>query len=298
MVRVILVVGGTGDLGGRVVRLLRQRGEDVRCLVRAGSDGSALAALGVEVVPGDLTDPDSLRRACEGVDVVVTTATAIGRVLAGARRPSIREVDELGTGALVAAAEDAGVGRFVYTSYAGVDAGLGTSLERAKAATEARLAASALRSVVVRPDAFQEVHLGPTARFDVAAGTAVVVGRGDERQRWIATQDVAALLAALAVEAEPPGLVTVGGPEALSKNEAVAVVEAVTGRRMKVRHVPRRVAQLAVRLLRTRSDALASVLGAGLLQDRAAGGWDDAPLRARGIEPTAVTAFLRQQAQG
>lgn len=291
-----MVVGATGDLGGRVVRLLRDRGHDVRCLVRAGSDGSALRAVGAEVVPGDLTAADTLPAACQGVTTVVATATAIGRVLAGTRRPSIHEVDEVGMAALVAAAESAGVRRFVYMSYPGVDAGIGTAIERAKLATERLLAASAMRVVVVRADAFQEIHLGPAARFDIAAGKVAVIGRGDSRQRWIGTQDVAALVAAVADEPDPPGVITVGGPEALSKNEAVAVVEAVTGRKLKVQHLPRVVAKVMIRLLDRRSAALASVLGGGLLQDLRPADWDDAPLRERGIDPTAASAFLRQQA--
>ena len=56
----ILVVGGTGELGGRVVRLLRERGQCVRCLVRPGSDDSELRRQDVDVVRGDLTDPESL----------------------------------------------------------------------------------------------------------------------------------------------------------------------------------------------------------------------------------------------
>jgi uncharacterized protein YbjT (DUF2867 family) len=297
VVEMILVVGGTGDLGGRVVGLLRDQGNDVRCLVRAGSDDSALRAVGAEVVPGDLTARETLPAACEGVTTVMATATVIGRVLAGARRPSIHEVDEVGMAALVGAAESAGVERFVYMSFPGVEASTGTGLERAKLATERRLAASAMRAVVVRADAFQEIHLGPAARFDVAAGKVAVIGKGDSRRRWISTQDVAALVAALAVEPDPPGMVTVGGPEAISKNEAVAVVEAVTGRKMKVQHMPRAVARLAIRVLNKRNDALASAFGAGLLQDLRPADWDDAPLRERGIKPTQASAFLRDQAR-
>ena len=70
----LLVVGGTGDLGGRVVRRLRAEGQDVRCLVRPGSEAGGLEELGVQVVRGDLTDPESLRAACVGITTVVATA--------------------------------------------------------------------------------------------------------------------------------------------------------------------------------------------------------------------------------
>lgn len=293
----ILVVGATGDLGGRVVRRLRDQGHDVRSLVRSASDDSELRALGADVVHGDLTEPGSLAGACEGVTTVVATATVIARRLAGARKPSIREVDEEGMASLIDAAEAAGVERFVYLSFPGVDSPIGTPLERAKIATEKRLADSTMRPVIIRADAFQEIHLGPVARFDLAAGKIEVIGKGDSRRRWISTDDVAALVAAVAVEADPARIITVGGPEAISKNEAAKVAETITGRPMKVKHMPRPVARLVIRLLDKRNDALASALGAGLLEDVLPADWDDAPLRERGIEPTSASDFLRGQAQ-
>jgi uncharacterized protein YbjT (DUF2867 family) len=268
----------------------------VRCLVRAGTDDSRLRNLGVEVVSGDLTDPPSLARACDGVDTVILTATAIARRLAGPS-PSIREVDEDGGLALVAAAESAGVQRFVHLSFPGVDSAIGTPLERAKLAVERRLRSGAMRGVVVRADAFQEIHLGPLARFDIAHGKVSVIGRGDSKRRWIATEDVAALVAAVAVEPDPPSVLEVGGPEAISKNDLITLAEGVTGRHIKRQHMPRFVARVAIRLLNGRKDALASAFGAGLLQDLVEASWDDLPLRERGIGPTSASDFVTAAAQ-
>lgn len=287
----MLVVGGTGDLGGRVVRLLA--GERVRCLVRATTEPPE----GVEVARGDLGDVASLRKACAGVDTVVATATAIGRRLAGVPGPSIREVDEVGMLALVGAAEEAGVRRFVYLSYAGVDAGLGTPLERAKLAVEDKLRSSTLREVVVRPDAFQEIHLGPLGRFDLANGKVGVIGSGDAKQRWVGTDDVAALVAAVALEPDPPTMVEFGGPEALSRNEAIAIAEELTHQRLKVQRMPAPIARLAIRLLNRTNDGLASAFGGGLLQSLHDATWTDEPLRSRGITPRSATDFLRGQAK-
>lgn len=61
----ILVAGGTGDLGGRVVRLLRGQGHHVRCLARAETQEPALGQLGAAVVRGDLTEPRTLPPACK-----------------------------------------------------------------------------------------------------------------------------------------------------------------------------------------------------------------------------------------
>ena len=83
----------------------------------------------------------------------------------------------MGMASLVEAAQEAGVERFVYVSYAGVDAGLGFPLERAKVATERRLRTSSMQVTVVRPDAFQEIHLAPIGRFDVGKAKVAVSER-------------------------------------------------------------------------------------------------------------------------
>ncbi|WP_284974929.1 NAD(P)H-binding protein [Arthrobacter sp. efr-133-TYG-104] len=293
----ILVVGATGDLGGRVARQLRLEGQDVRCLVRQRSDDTGLRELGMEVVRGDLTEPASLKAACQGVDTVIATATAIGRRLAGTSPATIRAVDEQGMSSLVDVAEAAGVRRFVYMSFAGADEVIGTPLDRAKLAIERRLTSSAMQTVIVRSDAFQEVHLAPMARFDMAAGKAAVIGKGDTKRRWVATDDVAALLSAVALEPDPPVLIEVGGPESLTKNEAIAFAEELIHHKMKVRHMPRPIARLAIRLLNRRNDALSSLFGAGLLGDLREATWDDKPLRQRGINPKPARDFLREQAR-
>ena len=293
----ILVVGGSGDLGSRIVRRLRDGEHEVRCLVRPGTDAVSLQDLGAEVVRGDLADPTSIPAACEGVHTVVASATAIARVLAGAKHPSIHETDEVGMTSLIEAAEGAGVERFVYVSYAGADSGLGTPLERAKAATEKRLARSPMRRVVVRPDAFQEIHLAPIGRFDLRAGKVAVFGKGDTKRRWVATEDVAALVAAVVGEVDPPDIVTFGGPEAISRNEAITIAEQATGRKIKVQRMPRAVARLGMRLLDRPNPAMATIFGTGLMQDLLPVTWDDGPLRERGVTPRSASDWIREQAR-
>ena len=70
----VLVVGATGALGRPTVQLLRERAVAVRALNRHPEQAADLAALGAEVVGGDLTDPASLVRACAGVTRVLAAA--------------------------------------------------------------------------------------------------------------------------------------------------------------------------------------------------------------------------------
>jgi dihydroflavonol-4-reductase len=112
-----LVTGGTGFLGAHVVRALLARGREVRCLVRTGTPRDNLDGLPVEIAAGDLNDPASLARACAGADIVYHVA-ADYRLFARDPREIYRtNVD--GTRALLRAASDAGVTRFVHTSSVG-----------------------------------------------------------------------------------------------------------------------------------------------------------------------------------
>jgi uncharacterized protein YbjT (DUF2867 family) len=77
----ILVAGATGSLGSKIVTGLLDQGEEVRCLVRAGSNYAALERAGASIAVGDLRDPASLETACRGVDVVISTASAAGSQL-------------------------------------------------------------------------------------------------------------------------------------------------------------------------------------------------------------------------
>jgi uncharacterized protein YbjT (DUF2867 family) len=62
----ILVTGATGNVGGELVKILHQRGVEVRALAR--NPQTAKFPAGVEVVPGDMTDPESIREAVKGID--------------------------------------------------------------------------------------------------------------------------------------------------------------------------------------------------------------------------------------
>ena len=73
-----LVTGGTGLIGSNVCRLLVERGDGVRALVRPGSEPEPLAALGIEIVEGDIQSGDDFTRAAEGCDAIINSAALLG----------------------------------------------------------------------------------------------------------------------------------------------------------------------------------------------------------------------------
>ena len=110
----VLVTGASGFIGWHVARLLLERGQRVRALVRPSS---RVEELEVERVTGDLRDPDSLARAAEGCGLIFHVA-ADYRLWA--RRPAeLYQSNVEGTRNLLAVARNAGVERVVYTSTVG-----------------------------------------------------------------------------------------------------------------------------------------------------------------------------------
>ena len=116
----VFVTGGTGFIGGEVVRQLRDRGDEVVCLARSPEKGKAVAALGCELVAGDLSDEAALRAGMEGCDAVIHAAAMYEVGIPAKQRPAMREANVGGTERVMEAALAAKVPRIVYVSTVGV----------------------------------------------------------------------------------------------------------------------------------------------------------------------------------
>jgi nucleoside-diphosphate-sugar epimerase len=110
----VLVTGAAGFLGGHLVDMLLERGDEVRAMVRPIEDASRLRKLaGVEVVLGDLVDRDSLGRAVQGTQRVYNVAAKTGP---WGLEKDYKAVNVWGVADLITASMDAGVQRIVHTS--------------------------------------------------------------------------------------------------------------------------------------------------------------------------------------
>jgi uncharacterized protein YbjT (DUF2867 family) len=242
----ILVVGATGALGRPVVKLLRQRGVAVRTLNRHPEQATDLAALGAEVVKGDLIDPGSLRRACVGVTGVLACAHGI----LGRGRWRSEAVDDAGHRSLIDAARDARVGRFVYISGHGVRADHPVDFFRTKHRIEQVLASSGLEHAIVRPTAFMEHHVHNfVGKSLLEKGKVQLIGPATKPRNFIAATDIAPFVVrALLDEPLPFRTLTIGGHGHLSNLDVARAYAHAAGIELKVSHLPTPAARLIAAL--------------------------------------------------
>ena len=233
----ILVVGATGNVGGAVCEALSAQGKSVRAMVRESSDPDRvrwLEELGTEVVRGELRDPESLARACDSVETVVSGATTITSL----GTDSISAVDRDGQLSLVEAAQGAKVGHFIYVSYTRhVDTD--DPLTQAKRAVEQRLRESEMDFTILRPSYFMEMWLGPALGWELAERRARVLGSGEQRVNWISARDVVRAIVACVDNPQALGqTIELGGPEAISPNDVVRLAESLVDQPISVEWVP------------------------------------------------------------
>jgi dihydroflavonol-4-reductase len=114
MSQTVLVTGATGLAGANICKLLIERGDAVRALARQGADVGPLVELGVEVVAGDVTDPDAVLRAAQGSDSAIHCAALLGG--ASQNMADFEAVNMGGTRNVLDAAEKLDLGRVVAVS--------------------------------------------------------------------------------------------------------------------------------------------------------------------------------------
>ena len=233
----ILVTGGTGFVGGHVVASLRRAGKRVRCLVRDVRSAERLA--GCELVEGDMTHPATLRGAVDGADAVVHLVA-----IRQGKDEAFERIMSQGTRDLVAAAEEAGVRRFVHMSALGLDERTKDLVPyyHAKWEMEEALRGSSLPYVIFRPSFVFGTDGGllPTfRRLAKLAPITPIVGSGAQRIQPIWADDVASYFARALEDDVPTGTTfELGGPDIVSWDELWTRLKDALGVSRPSVHVP------------------------------------------------------------
>ena len=235
----ILVTGGSGFVGGHVVHALRAAGQDVRCVVRDRRRGERLEAWGCELLEGDVTDPESLRAAVAGCGTVVHLVA-----IRQGKPEAFQRIMVDGTRNVIAAARDAGVGRFVLMS------ALGTTEETkdivpyygAKWQMEQDVKAAGTPYVIFRPSFIfaKDGGILPTfAKLARLAPVTPIIGSGKQRIQPIWADDVGAYFTkSVELDTAVGHTFEIGGPDAVSWNEFWERLKKIRGIKRPSMHMP------------------------------------------------------------
>ncbi|MFL5961549.1 MAG: complex I NDUFA9 subunit family protein [Gaiellaceae bacterium] len=245
----VLVTGGTGFVGPKVVHALRAQGREVRALVRRPDRATQLAAWGAELVAGDVTDPASLRVAVDGCTHVIHLVA----ILKGSPSDFHRVMTQ-GTADLVAAAKDAGVERFVLMSALGTSETTKDTIPyfASKWAMEQATLQSGLEYTIFRPSFVFGRDGGalPTFLKQVRYSPVVtVIGSGLQRIQPIWVEDVADYFSRGVDHPQAANRTfEIGGPDVVTWNELYLRIAKVLGKRRKLVHIPSGVARAGAQL--------------------------------------------------
>ncbi len=307
----VTVFGGSGFVGGQVVRALARRGSRVRVAVREPGRGYRLRMLGdvgqIEVVQANLRDTASVARALEGAEACVNAVA----VLYESGRQTFQNLHVDGARTMATTARDLGVTRFAQISAIGAAADSTSRYARTKAAGEAAVREALPSAVILRPS----VIFGPEDQFfnRFAAMAALspalpLIGGGETRFQPVYVADVAA---AVAEAIWNPALAgrdfELGGPGVYSFRALMELVLAETERRALLLPVPFGLA----RLLGVAGDIIAStgipplittdqleLLRRDNIVSPGAAGLGDLGLTASPLEPVIPTYLYRYRRGG
>lgn len=254
----LFVTGATGFIGRRVVARLASQGHTVRCLVRRTSDLGPLTRFPVEGWAGDITEPDTLDGALDGIATIIHL---VGIIRERPPQATFDRVHVAGTRNLVAAAGNAEVPRFVFLSALGAGSDSPYPYMATKGRAEAEVLGAAVGGLVIR----SSIVYGPGDEFLNKLAALVrhpptgdrtltpfvpVIGSGKTQFQPVYADDIARCVAQAATEGAPSnGVVEVGGPERFTYEALINIVMEATGVHRPKLHVPVALMRPVVRLM-------------------------------------------------
>ncbi|MGO9501719.1 MAG: NAD-dependent epimerase/dehydratase family protein [Streptosporangiaceae bacterium] len=225
----LLVTGGSGFLGGYVLREAARRGHAAVALARSDAAAAAVSGLGAQPVAGDLDDP-----------------AALGPAFAAARCDVLVNLASLGFGhgpVIVAAARDAGISRAVFVSTTAVTTTLAAPSKRVRLSAEQRIRTSGLDWTILRPTMIYgapgDRNLSRLLALLTRTPVLPVPGGGTHLQQPVHVADLAAaVLTATERPAAAGACYDVAGPRPLAFAELLAICAGAVASRTRFVPVP------------------------------------------------------------
>ncbi len=226
----ILLAGSTGYLGSYIAKELQQRSSFFRAIARSPEKLEQNDIEANEVLKAELTDPDSIRECCKGIDVVISTV-GITRQKDGL---TYMDVDYQANMNLLEEAKKSGVKKFIYVSVLNGEKLRNLKICDAKETFVEQLKKSGVDYCIVRPNGF---FSDMSEFFNMAKrGRVYLFGNGELRANPIHGED----LAVVCVDAidRPNKKIEIGGPETLTQNEIASIAFDILGNKPKITHIP------------------------------------------------------------
>lgn len=233
----ILVAGGTGFVGGAIVRELARRGEKVAVLTRNAKRAEEKFSGVAECREGDVRDPSTLGAGMDGVKVVIATQQFAGFPMENpGKGRTFAEVDENGTENLVAAAKEAAVERFIYLSGAGAGPDAKYHWFRTKWRAEEAVRSGGITYVILRPSWIfgpQDTALNRFLGMSRFLPFVPLIGSpGRQKVQPAFIDDVAKIVAESVTNAAADNQTfEIGGPEVMTMSELTKLALDVAGRK-------------------------------------------------------------------
>jgi uncharacterized protein YbjT (DUF2867 family) len=247
----IFIAGATGFVGGHLVEDLIEKGFKLKCLVRSDKAEGALSSRGVEIVRGDIQEPESLKGALQPEDLVIHLVGIIEEK----GKATFQAVHVEGTANLAAEAKRAGVRHFFYQSALGADSASWSGYLRTKAEAEQIVAQSGLSHTIFRPS----LIIGPWDGFTKKLAEMIrlspvlpIPGEGRSKFQPVYIKDWMRCLQKVLEEPEKyRSTYDIGGPEQLTYMEIVETLAASMGRSKPVFKIPMGLMKISAFLLAT-----------------------------------------------
>jgi len=223
----ILIAGGTGDLGGRIVHALIRKGADVRAIVRTNTDNAKIQKLqqqGVSVICVNMSNLTELTRACEGVFCVISALLGLHEVIV-----DLQSI-------LLDAAIAAGVTRFIPSDYScdftKLPAGYNRNFDLRREFHE-RLDKASIDATSIFNGAFAELLTGQMPLILFKRKRVLYWGNADQRMDFTTKDNTAEFTAFAALDNAAPRYLRIAGAE-LSAREMTNVMNEITGKRFRL----------------------------------------------------------------
>ncbi len=288
----LLIIGASGVLGIAASRFFLEKGYRVTAFVRDSKKIQGLEAKGASIIVGDLTNPQTLNGIFKEVDIVLTSAHG----MMGKGKNKSLSVDEAGHKRLIDEAKKAGVKHFIYTSVNTASPEHPIDFFRTKYVMEQYLIKSGLCYTILKMPAFMEWHVyNLLGKNILEKGKTTILGSGNNPTNFIAVKDVVSAIDKIALnENYFNKIVSVGGPQNISRNEIAELFGKALKIKPQVGHVPIGVLKLLSGLFQPFHPGIARIMKLSITTDTSNETMEDKYTIAQfGLKPTTIEEFIQ-----